>query len=123
MPSASDLITPGRETRAQRRATLLIPRSAQPKYRCAVPTGDGEVCGKRFYEGEESKWSTHVRNCARVHEAEIHEASPRTQLPMLHDPNFWDPEWETHVRTEAIIAPDGSWTVPNTGARRHAGRP
>lgn len=77
---------------------LLIPTDAAPKYRCRVPTGPGETCGHPFYEGEERAWIDHISLCARNHEQEIHDNSPRVKMPIFYDPEQWDPEYETFMR-------------------------
>jgi hypothetical protein len=64
---------------------------------CTVPTGGGEVCGKRFYPGEERAWQRHVGECARAHEAEIAAVSLKRRMPVFDD-DTWDPEWAEHMR-------------------------
>lgn len=92
----SKVILPGATEPSSKR--IFVPRSALPVFRCTVPTGPGEVCGLEFYEGERSRYVDHVARCAHAHDEVIHERSPRTQLPIIHDPNMWDPEYETWMR-------------------------
>lgn len=70
----------------------------QPSMVCRVPTGPGKVCGALFYPGQEGKFLAHMRDCKDRHIAAIHEQSPKSRVPIIHDPNQWDPEAEEHLR-------------------------
>lgn len=100
MRTPSGLLIPG----SSRGLQIHVPKgyedegAAPPTMICRVPTGHGQVCGAIFYPGEESAWNTHVGRCARQHEGEIHELSPKNRVPIIHDPNHWDPEAEEHLR-------------------------
>jgi hypothetical protein len=74
---------------------IILPRSAEPKFRCRVPTGENATCGKPFWD--EGQFVRHVTKCAREHEQAIQEQSPRTRVPILYDRNLWDPEYEDHM--------------------------
>lgn len=96
----SDLILPGGQP-PKGRLQILVPRGHEdgdgPSMICRVPTGNGEVCGKLFYSGEERAWQRHVGVCARRHAAEIHAESPRTKMP-LFTPEAWDPELSKYMK-------------------------
>ena len=98
----SRLILPGDSPRPGG-LTILVPRGyeqpdgPEPTMVCRVPTGDGEVCGKAFYPGEERKWQRHVGECAARHRDKIETQSPRTRLPIFSD-EAWDPEISAHMR-------------------------
>jgi hypothetical protein len=98
----SGLLIPG----SARGLTIHVPRGYEddrlenkpvPVGVCRVAVGDGQVCGKLFYAGEESAFERHVGRCAREHIAEIVQGSPRSRIPVL-DPKTWDPEVEDHMR-------------------------
>lgn len=74
---------------------IILPSSVKPKYRCRVPTGDGEVCGYPCWT--EKDIANHSVECAKRHEQEIAVNSPRYKLPVFYDPNHWDPEYEAHM--------------------------
>lgn len=79
--------------------SLWVPRTAEPKFVCRVVTGEGETCGKLFYEGEEVKFARHAAECARRYEAEIQAASMRNKLPgFLGDDGDFDVEMERWTR-------------------------
>jgi hypothetical protein len=96
---------PGDRLLAERAGTLsgmslhlILPHSAQPKYVCRVPTDDGSLCGKRFYEDEQRKFQSHVIACSKEHEAAVQAERPSSKVPVLYDRDFWDPEYEDHMR-------------------------
>lgn len=96
------LILPGDE-RAASGLTILVPRGhesgaqGEPTMVCRVPIGPGETCATAFWPGEERAFTQHVTRCAKQHEAEIRNASPRTRLPIF-DEATWDPEVSEHLR-------------------------
>lgn len=98
----SKLILPGDE-RAARGLTILVPKGhetgamGEPTMVCRVPVGPGETCGSAFWPGEERAFEQHVARCAKEHEAEIHNNSPRQKIPIFDEAN-WDPEVADHLR-------------------------
>lgn len=98
----SKLILPG-DVRANSGMTILVPRGYEtgamgdPTMVCRVPIGDGETCGQPFWPGEERKFQSHVTACAKEHETEIRNESPRNKLPIFDEAN-WDPEVAAHMR-------------------------
>lgn len=77
---------------------LILPRSAQPKYVCRVPTDEGGGCGEPFYEDERQAFEAHVIACATRNENAVQAERPSNQVPVLYDRDFWDPEYEDHMR-------------------------
>lgn len=92
----SGLLIPG----ASQGLQILVPGkyADAPIAVCRVPTGRGEVCGQQFWPGEESAFEHHVGRCAREHIGEIARESPTSRVPIMHDPNEWDPEAEAYLR-------------------------
>lgn len=96
------LILPGDE-RANSGLTILVPKGhetgamGEPTMACRVPTGPNEVCGAAFWPGEEAAFEAHLVRCAKAHETEIHNESPRTRLPLFTE-EAWDPEVASHLK-------------------------
>jgi hypothetical protein len=61
------------------------------------------VCGEGFHDGEASKFSAHVVKCARQHEAEIRESSPRHRVPGIFGDAGVDVEFREYVRRTGRI--------------------
>lgn len=98
----SKLILPGDE-RANSGMTILVPRGyetgaqGEPTMVCRVPVGPGETCLTTFWPGEERQFTEHVTRCAKAHEAEIYEQSPRNRLAIFNEES-WDPEVAAHMK-------------------------
>lgn len=96
------LILPGDE-RANSGMTILVPKGHEtgamgpPTMVCRVPVGHGEVCGNAFWPGEERAFTAHVTSCAKRHETEILQESPRNRLPIFSE-DSWDPEVAAHLK-------------------------
>jgi hypothetical protein len=88
----------------------------EPAFHCRVPTGPEEVCGAVFFEEEQRKFAQHVKECARKHEREIAEASPRVQQPLWHTDD--DPEVAAHMKRvgERMLEEGRLVTKPNEKA-------
>ena len=77
---------------------LFLPglHGAEPTMICRVPTGEGEICGRLYYPGEEREWQKHCGECARKHMDAIQAERPSVRLPAIYE--SWDPEVEEHMR-------------------------
>lgn len=60
--------------------------SRTPAYRC-------NICGTRFYDGEQRQWQKHVGDCARAN---------LDDLKLLNKPIFEDPDPEVTVHLRKV---------------------
>lgn len=95
----SRIILPGNPDREHGQLEILVPagHDRPVAFRCRVPIGDGQVCGKPFYESERRAFEAHVGACAREHMDAIVAESPKTRMPWS-DEDTWDPEAAAHMR-------------------------
>lgn len=63
---------------------------------CRIPVNvDGEICGRRFFTGEEKQVQQHALRCAREHGDAIRAWRERSHPSILKP---WDPEFAGWVR-------------------------
>jgi hypothetical protein len=104
----SRLWTPGNPD-AEGQSEILVPRGYEqaPKYRC-------RVCGAAFWDGQESKYESHVGACARAELEALKADSPKARMPWSDEEN-WDPEAAEHLRKvgERMLAEGRLETKPS----------